>query len=126
MSTHQTKSGAHDATPAGRAETFRAFKDELNMPAAELEKWLKTEESRSVGQKKTGDGDESTGHESGRHIVAILRKKQADLSDDDFTQMHRVISYVRRHRAQGPEKDVETSPWRYSLKNWGFDPCKKG
>ena len=125
MSTHQTKPGAHDATPAGRAETFHAFKDELNMTAAELEKWLETEESRSVGQK-TSDGAESTGHESGRHIVAILHKRQADLSDDDFAQMHRVISYVRRHRAQqGPEKEVETSPWRYSLKNWGFDPCKR-
>ena len=125
MNTHPTKTETHDTTPAGRAETFRAFKDELNLTATELEKWLETEESRSVGQK-TSDNAESTGHESGRHIVAILRKKQADLSDDDFAQMHRVISYVRRHRAQGPEKDVETSPWRYSLKNWGFDPCKEG
>ncbi len=125
MSNPQTKTQEHDTTPAGRAETFRDFKAELNMTAAELEKWLKTEESRAVGQK-SGEGAESTGHESGRHIIEILHKKQADLTDADFAQMHRVISYVRRHRAQGPEKDVETSPWRYSLKNWGFDPCKKG
>ena len=124
MSTHQTKTQEHDATPAGRAETLHAFKAELNMTAAELERWLQTGESKSVGQKKTGEGDESTGHESGRKIVAILHKKPADLTDDDLAQMHRVISYVRRHRAQGPEKDAETSPWRYSLKNWGFDPCK--
>ncbi len=123
MSAQTTRSQEDDAN----AETFREFKAELNMTAAELEKWLKTEESRSVGQKKSGnDADESTGHESGRKIVAILHKEQADLGDGDFTQMHRVISYVRRHRAQGPEKDVETSPWRYSLMNWGFDPCKKG
>lgn len=120
-----TKTQEHDAAPAGRAETIHAFKAELNMTAAELERWLGGEESRSVGQKASA-GAESTGHESGRRIVAILHKKPADYSDDDLAQMHRVISYVRRHRAQGPEKDVETSPWRYSLKNWGFDPCKEG
>ena len=27
----------------------------------------------------------------------------------------RVVSYVRRHRAQEPEEDVEDSRWRYSL-----------
>lgn len=123
--TKTTKSQEHDASSAGRAETIREFKDELNMSAAELEKWLATPESRSVGQK-TSEKSESTGHESGRHIVQILHKKPADYTDDDLAQMHRVISYVRRHRAQGPEKEVETSPWRYSLKNWGFDPCKKG
>ena len=29
--------------------------------------------------------------------------------------MCRVVSYVRRHRAQEPEEDVEDSRWRYSL-----------
>lgn len=39
------------------------------MAAAELEKWLETEESRSVGDD---GGGESTGHRSGRRIVQIL------------------------------------------------------
>lgn len=54
--------------------TYREFKDVVNMTAAELEKWLKSDESKDVGEKK--DGGESTGHESGRRIVEILRTKK--------------------------------------------------
>ncbi|MER6668693.1 DUF3140 domain-containing protein [Amycolatopsis japonica] len=40
------------------------FGEAVNMTAGELEKWLKTDESREAGQHK--DGGESVGHESGR------------------------------------------------------------
>ena len=49
------------------------------MTASELEKWLNSDASKSVGQK-SGGGGEST--------------------------------------------DVEDTPWRYSLMNWGHDPAK--
>ena len=49
-------------------EVYDDFRSAVNMTAAELEKWLKTEESREVGQKKS-DGEESVGHDSGRKIV---------------------------------------------------------
>jgi hypothetical protein len=95
------------------------------MTAAELEKWLATDESRSVGQDSDGSG-ESTGHASGRRIVDLLRTKKDDLTDDDLAHMHKVHGYVQRHLAQHPKKeDVETSRWRYSLMNWGHDPLKK-
>jgi len=101
------------------------FKHDVNMTASELEKWLKTDESKSVGQA-SGDG-ESIGHHSGERIIEILHKKKADLTADDEAHMHKVHSYVSRHSAQGPhdKKDVETSRWRYSLMNWGHDPLKK-
>ncbi|MDQ1230054.1 hypothetical protein QE379_001480 [Sphingomonas sp. SORGH_AS 879] len=39
--------------------------------------------------------------------------------------MKKVVGYVHRHLKQGgPGKDVEHSPWRYSLMNWGHDPLK--
>lgn len=95
------------------------------MTAGELEKWLGTEESQSVGQKD-GDG-ESTGHASGRRIVELLRTKKGDLDDDDLAHMRKVHGYVARHLAQRPSgEDAETSRWRYSLMNWGHDPLKKG
>jgi hypothetical protein len=104
--------------------TRRDFADAVNMTATELEKWLDTDESRSVGQK-SGDSDESTGHESGRRIVQLLRKKKDDLSDDDLAHMRKVHGYVQRHLAQEPKKeDVSSSKWRYSLMNWGHDPLK--
>jgi len=98
------------------------FDEVVNMSASAIKKWLETDESKAVGQKKDGD-NESIGHESGKKIIAILDKKQADLTDDDYTHMRKVISYVRRHSAQKPA-EVDGSNWLYSLKNWGHDPTK--
>ena len=100
--------------------TKQEFDTVVNMSASQLEKWLKTDESKTVGQKKDGDS-ESIGHNSGEHIIAILKKKSSDLSDDDYTHMGKVVSYVKRHSAQRPEH-VADSNWAFSLKNWGHDP----
>ena len=112
---------AHDEDPD---TVRREFADAVNMTAAELERWLETEESQSVGQKD--GGGESTGHASGRRIVELLRKEKGDLDADDLAHMRKVHGYVARHLAQRPAKeDVETSRWRYSLMNWGHDPLEK-
>ena len=104
-------------------DVYAQFKKDVNMTASELEKWLKTDESKNAGQHK--DGGESTGHQSGEHIVRILHKKKADLTPDDEHQMHRVHSYVSRHSAQRPHGDVKDTTWRHSLMNWGHDPLEK-
>lgn len=106
-----------------RDTTIKEFNDAVNMTGKELDRWLKSDESGEVGQKK--GGGESTGHESGRMIVDILGKKKADYTDDDLDQMRRVTGYVHRHLAQRPDGDVEDTRWRYSLMNWGHDPVKK-
>jgi len=104
-------------------QTRKDFDEAVNMTASELKKWLDSDESKSVGQKKDGGG-ESTGHESGRHIVRILEKKKADLTDGDLAHMRKVVGYVKRHSAQRPKGDVTDTDWRYSLMNWGNDPKK--
>lgn len=105
-----------------QTEILQNFKAAVNMSAKELESWLKTEESQAVGQK---DGnDESTGHQSGRHIVELLQSKKSEYDEDDFSHMKKVVSYVHRHSAQRPSGDVENTRWRYSLMNWGHDPLK--
>jgi hypothetical protein len=105
----------------------REFREAVNMSPAALEKWLATDESRSVGQPKDDGSGESTGHESGRRIVELLRTKKDDLTDDDLAHMRKVSGYVARHLAQRPEKEeLETSRWRYSLMNWGHDPLEGG
>ena len=108
------------------ADTYAAFDDAVNMTPAAIEKFLHTAESKEVGFKgDDGRGSgESVGHKSGKRIVEIKRTKRADLTDDDYAHMAKVVSYVKRHMAQGPEKDVKTSRWRYSLMNWGHDPYK--
>ncbi len=91
------------------------------MAPQELEDWLDTEESKSVGDS---DGGESTGHKSGRRIVAIKRTNKDDLTDSQWEHMDKVVGYIHRHLAQRPDGDVEDSDWRYSLMNWGHDPLK--
>lgn len=104
------------------------FAEAVNMTPAELEKFLDSEESQEVGWKGAdgrGSG-ESVGHKSGKRIVEIKRKKKADLTDDDYAHMKKVVGYVHRHMAQGgPADDKDHSRWRYSLMNWGHDPLKK-
>ena len=103
------------------------FDEVVNMTPAALEQWLDTDDSKAVGWKGAdGKGTgESVGHKEGERIVAIKRKKQADLTQEDYGHMKKVVGYVRRHFAQGgPAEDKEHSPWRYSLMNWGHDPCK--
>lgn len=106
-----------------RDKVWREFGAAVNMAPAELEDWLESQESRKVGWKGLdGKGaGESVGHASGRRIVAILRTPKAELGDDDYAHMRKVVGYVRRHLAQRPE-NVVTSRWRYSLMNWGHDP----
>jgi hypothetical protein len=107
--------------PLDRRAVRAAFDEAVNMTAGELEAWLETAESRRVGWKK--DGGESVGHASGRRIVAILRTPAAELSEEDYRHMRKVVGFVRRHRAQEPANPV-TSRWRWSLMNWGHDPLK--
>lgn len=105
------------------AAIAKAFAQAVNMTPAELEKWLKSEASRSVGWTHDGEG-ESVGHHSGRRIVEIKRKPKAELGDDDYAHMRKVVGYVHRHMAQRPSGDVGETRWRYSLMNWGHDPLK--
>ena len=109
------------AAPDDRAETLRDFKSAVNMSPSALEKWLATGESRAVGITH-GEGTESVGHHSGRRIVDLLRKADAELSGDDLAHMRKVVGYVHRHLAQRPAGDVRHTRWRWSLMNWGHDP----
>ncbi|TDB71536.1 DUF3140 domain-containing protein [Micromonospora sp. KC723] len=107
-------------------QTYREFTDAVNMKPGELSTWLETDESKQVGWHKGGrsGGGESVGHESGRRIIDLLRRKRDQLSDADYRHMRKVVGYVRRHMAQRPSGDVSRTRWRYSLMNWGHDPVK--
>jgi SpoVK/Ycf46/Vps4 family AAA+-type ATPase len=101
------------------------FAQAVNMTPKQLEDWLETDESKAVGQKD--GGSESTGHESGRRIVEILRTRKDDLTEDDEAHMRKVVGYVARHTAQRPDKsddELAHARWTASLKNWGHDPLR--
>lgn len=92
----------------------------MNVPADDLEAWLDTPQSWSVGFK--GHGEESVGHASGRRNLALLGKERDELGPEDWRQVRRTVGFIRRHLAQRPEGDVEDTRWRWSLLNWGHDP----
>lgn len=106
-----------------QSEVRKTFAQAVNMSAAELETWLKAAHSKGVGFHRDG-AKESVGHASGRRIVAIKRKRAADLTAADYRHMNKVIGYVHRHLAQRPKGDVSETRWRRSLMNWGHDPLK--
>lgn len=115
------------------SEVIAEFNDYVNMTAAELEKWLKSDDSNSAGWPKAGhENDESIGHNSGRQIVEILKSnpgKDADkYTDDQLQHMRKVAAYCKRHLAQEAARNKEKDPEEVketksyvSLKNWGHD-----
>ena len=113
-----------------RRSIAREFKSVLNMSPAALRSWLDTSESQGVGMTHAGakvteaGGQEAVGHEMGRRILTLRAKKQADLTDDDYKAMRKVVGYVHRHMTQRPSGDVTGTRWRKSLMNWGHDPLK--
>ena len=104
-------------------EIYQDFKEVVNMAPQELEDWLATEASKSVGDT-SGSDKESTGHKSGKRIIEIKRKNKDELTEEDYQHMNKVVGYVNRHSAQRPDGDVSGTDWTYSLKNWGHDPTK--
>jgi len=89
--------GAEEAV----AEVWADWQDAVNMTAKELEDFLGTDESKSVGDN--GSGGESTGHQSGRRIVgsrvAVLKRSEgtrfSSPSNDEVGDCQSAIRAVR-------------------------------
>src|SRR4051812_3321337 len=110
--------------PADEPVIGKAFRDSVNMSASEIRAWLKTDESKKVGQTKRGE-TESVGRQSARRIIEILGTKADERTESDYVHMRKVVGFVKRHSAQKPAGDVTDTRWRWSLMNWGHDPKKR-
>jgi hypothetical protein len=109
-----------------RDDVYQKFNDRVNMTPKELEAWLDTEDSKEAGRHQE-EGGESTGHMMGGKILKIRDKKKADLTDEDYGDMKKVVGYINRHSKQRPDKpndELKGMTWTHSLKNWGHDPLK--
>jgi hypothetical protein len=109
--------------PADEPAIRARFAADLNMSAEELEAWLETEESRSVGFVRRGER-ESVGHKAGRRLVEILNLPPESQTEGDLALMRKASGYIRRHLAQRPAGDISRTRWRYAMMNWGHDPLK--
>ncbi|MGK9067148.1 DUF3140 domain-containing protein [Stutzerimonas chloritidismutans] len=111
-------------------ETREEFQRVVNMTPSALRRWLDSDQSRSVGMTAEGEkvsspsDGEAVGHHMGERILELKGIRQADLSEDDYQAMRKVIGYVHRHLAQRPRGEVRDSRWRQSLMNWGHDPLE--
>ena len=85
--------------------SIKAFNEVVNMSPKILQDWLKTKESLSVGFK-TKATDESVGHQSGKHIIKLLKLAPNNFSDEDIKFANKVVGYVHRHLAQKPHGDI--------------------
>ena len=105
-----------------KQQIWDEWRNLVNMAPAEIEDWLETEASKSVGDTEDAG---STGRASGKRIIDIKRTNKDSIDPDQWDHMATVVGYIKRHCAQGgPDQEVETSAWRYSLMNWGHDPLK--
>jgi hypothetical protein len=109
--------------PAEEEAIETAFRKAVNMTAAELARWLETDQSKAVGMVRRGE-TESVGRQSARRIIAILAKPREALTESDHVHMRKVAGYAARHCAQRPRGDVTNTRWRWSLMNWGHDPLR--
>lgn len=67
-----------------RDQIWSEWRDLVNMASNDIEDWLATDESKSVGDSA---GPDSTGRASGRKIIEIKRTNKDDLTDADWDHM---------------------------------------
>ena len=81
------------------------FKTAVNVSPKALLAWLNTSESKAVGSKTT-ENSESVGHRSGKKIVALLGKPEAEFTSGDIAHARKVVGYIHRHLGTAAD-------WRY-------------
>jgi hypothetical protein len=99
---------------------WEEFHRVVNMTSADLSTWLSTESAAEESEQLP----ESSGSQTGRHVLAILQKRRMDLTDDDVRAMHEVVDVVDRELAGAPAAKAEDTKWRRRLMCLGHDPLK--
>lgn len=87
----------------------------VNMTSQELAAWLRTDAAAGTGTARRPDG---------HGVLAILRKRQLDLTDADIALMYEVVDTVRAEQAARPREDTRDPGWRYRLMSLGHDPLR--
>lgn len=101
-------------------ELWDEFHRVVNMTSRELEEWLRTR-SAEPDEEELPD---QAGTPTGRHVLAILRKRKVDLDDDDVRVMRKVVDRVHDQRRDDLEPTAGQPNWRHRLMSLGHDPLK--
>lgn len=101
-------------------ELWQEFHEVVNMTSRELSEWLRTEAAGEVTEPSTDRPD----LELGEQVVAVLGKRQSDVTDDDIEAMRAVVDQVRTLRGDDPEPSALDDDVRHLLMSLGHDPLK--
>ncbi|WP_031508904.1 DUF3140 domain-containing protein [Streptomyces megasporus] len=97
------------------------FHGVVNMSSNELGAWLRTSESGERGEELP----DRAGSETGQRVLAILRKRRTDLTDEDLAVMREVVDTVNAERERVRVADAVRDPeWRHRMMSLGHDPVK--
>lgn len=92
----------------------------VNMTSDELGAWLRTSSAGETSEELPED----SGTARGRHVLAVLKKRQVDLTDSDVRVMQDVVDTVERESEHGRVTGPEESEWRHRLMMIGHDPIR--
>ena len=101
-------------------ELWQEFHRVVNMTSRELSDWLRVQ---AAGEDTEALPDRA-GTSLGQRVLAILGKREVDLTDDDVRAMGKVVEIVRQERGEEPEPKAGDDHWRHRLMSIGHDPLK--
>ncbi|MET9504829.1 DUF3140 domain-containing protein [Streptomyces sp. NPDC006622] len=92
----------------------------VNMTSQELAAWLRVRDADETAEALP----EEAGTPTGRHVLAILQKRRADLTEDDLRVMREVVDTVADRTDVADEPAAEDTGLRRRLMTIGHDPLK--
>ncbi|HZX38078.1 MAG TPA: DUF3140 domain-containing protein [Streptomyces sp.] len=95
----------------------------VNMTSQELSAWLTAYEADESAQPLP----EHDGSPTGLHVLGILHKRRADLTNDDISVMYEVVDAVGAQRDDDPggsDPRCSDPGLRHRLMSVGHDPLK--
>jgi len=101
-------------------ELWQEFHQLVNMTSRELSDWMRVQ---AAGEDAEALPDQA-GRSLGQRVLAVLGKRQVDLTDDDVAAMEKVVAIVRGERGEEPEPKAGDDHWRHRLMSIGHDPLK--
>lgn len=99
-------------------ELWDEFHRVVNMTSRELSDWLLTDASTE------STTDLAAEHPTGSQVLAILGRRQRDVTDDDRRVMRKVVDRVHEQRRDDLEPTAGQAAWRHRLMSIGHDPLK--
>jgi hypothetical protein len=92
----------------------------VNMTSAELADWLRVRDAGETTEPLPGEA----GSPTGQHVLAILRKRRTDLTEDDVRVMREVVETVTAETDVENEPVAQDADRRHRLMTLGHDPLK--